>query len=135
MVVATAKLNAKPLANASVAFFVQRTFGRLSLGADTTLDDGTAAVALPTDLPGGANGQLQIIAEVKAAPSYAATEIRAELTGGTSKVPEADPFPRALWAPRAPLGLILTLVTLLSIVWSTYAFVITQLIKIRKGTD
>src|SRR5437762_10594386 len=45
--------NGKPVENATVSFGVRRTFGTLVLGEDRTLDDGSAAVPFPNDIPGG----------------------------------------------------------------------------------
>ncbi len=57
---ATVVAAGKPVANAAVTFAVQRTFGEMPLGNDTTLDNGTAAIAFPSDLPGGTTGILQL---------------------------------------------------------------------------
>jgi hypothetical protein len=43
------------------------------------------------------------------------------------------PFPRALWSPHAPIPLLATLCCLLGGVWTTYMFVISQIIAIKKG--
>ena len=132
IILATVTANEKPLANATVNFFVKRTFGNLNIGHDVTLDDGTAAVPFPADLPGGTKGQLQVIAVVSNPPDY--NSIRSEIVfEGARIIPvQAEVFPRALSAPQAPLGLILTIAVLLTVVWGTYIFVAAELIKIRK---
>lgn len=130
---ATVRLNGKALENVKVAFFVERTFGRLLLGQDTTLDDGTAAVAFPSDLPGGPTGELNVRAEIKAPAVYAGICTDDRFGGARKFQPDRHAFPRALWAPRAPVGLLLTLFVLLGTVWGAYAYVVTQLIHIKKG--
>lgn len=137
MLVATVTVDGKPLENARVALFVRRTFGELSLGEETTLDDGTAAVPFPQDLPGDAGGQLQVIARLKTPPQYMSVVSRETLPGGAVVVVENDPFPRAIWAPQAPLALIMVFVVLLGGVWGTYLFVVIQLkrIKPRSGVQ
>ena len=55
------------------------------------------------------------------------------ISGGTPFHPQPNLFPRALWSPHAPVGLIATIVSLLVIVWGNYAFVVSQLIKIKQG--
>jgi len=122
----------KPVENASVRFFIKRTFGNLLLGEDKTLDDGTAAVKFPKNLPGGATGQLHVIAEIKEPPE-SASRAETDVGGGANVEPVADPFPWALWAPHAPLPLVLSITILLAGVWSTYIFVVSQIIAIRKG--
>ncbi len=48
VLVASVRLDAKPLPEAQVAFFVERAFGRLSLGTNTTGVEGTASVGSPS---------------------------------------------------------------------------------------
>lgn len=133
VIVAKVTLNGKPVEDAKVTVQVQRTFGQITLGTEATLDDGTVAVPFPTDLPGGIAGQIQVVAEIKSPPEYAATRAQATLDGAPKVQLESNPFPRALWSPKAPLALILTIFTLLAIVWSTYIYVLVQLIKIKRG--
>lgn len=132
-VIARVHRNQQPVADTPVEFFVRRSLGQLSLGTHPTGPDGIAAIPFPADLPGGPNGELHVTAQIKspAAEPYARTE--SMINAGRPTTPEADPFPRALWSPRAPLALVFTIVGLLGIVWSTYSFVIVQLIKIRRA--
>ena len=132
VIVATVTREAKPVENVRVTLQVKRTFGSLTLGEDDTLDDGTVAVPFPADLPGDSEGKIEVLAQIKSPPEYASTRAQATLDGALKVRAEADPFPRALWSPHAPLALVLTIVTLLTIVWATYAFVVVQLIKIKR---
>jgi hypothetical protein len=132
MIGATVKLNDKPLVGAKIGFFVERSFGTLDIGHDETDDEGIAAVKFPDGLPGGTAGKLHIIARVTGAPRYAATAGDAMLDADVIIKPDPDPFPRALWAPHAPIPLILTLALALGGVWTTYIFVLTQLRALRK---
>jgi len=134
VIVATVKTNDKPVEGAKVAFTVKRTFGELPIGAEDTLDDGTAAVPFPVGLPGDAQGNLEVIAEIKVPKDFAGTRFQAPIEGGKIIPPEKDPFPRALWSPRAPVTLVITIFVLLGAVWGTYAYVVFQLIQIKKGS-
>lgn len=130
---ATVTVEGKPLANATVVFSIKRTFGNMTLGQDKTLDDGTAEVAFPSDLPGGGNGQLDVIATLSDPPQYAGMGGRAILPGAKAMATEISAnlaYPRALWAPRAPLLLIVTIFAILGIVWCVYGYVVVQLLKI-----
>jgi len=157
LVLATVTLDGKELEGVKVAFFVRRTFGLLPLGTEETLDDGTSAVPFPLVLPGGPTGKLQVIAEIKASEEFAAAHAEATLEaesdangmGGGPMLAsayskhslasqllganESDPFPRAVWAPKAPLPLLVTIATLVGGVWCAYAYVFVQLVRIRKG--
>jgi Ni/Fe-hydrogenase subunit HybB-like protein len=134
VLIATVTNSEKPIADAEVNFFVRRTFGRLHLGTETTSDIGQAAITFPKDLPGDAAGQLRIFAELTGGPSEG-TSVCTE-AGFEPRMPgrpDTDFFPRALWAPRAPWAVVLTIAALLTLVWSHFFFVIFQLFKIRKS--
>lgn len=135
VLVATVTRGGAAVEGAKVAFFVRRTFGLLPLGAEETIEDGTAAVPFPKRLPGGRDGKLEVIAEITAPEEYRSVRTATAVDGGIVVRREADPFPRALWAPRAPLSLVLTISLLLGAVWCTYAYVFLQLRAIRKGGD
>ena len=130
---ATVKVNGKPVENVAVSFAIKRTFGMLALGDDKTLDDGTAAMKFPTDLPGDAEGNLQVVAQIKAPAEYAGDSVQASLGGAKKFVADSSPLPRALWSPTAPYELIIPITVLLCGVWSAYAFVVAQIVGIRKG--
>ncbi len=133
MLLATVSKDGEPVEGALVAFFAERTFGLLGLGEEETLDDGTSAVPFPGDLPGGPTGTLRIVARVTAPEDLAGAEGRIAV-GGAGVVPLVDdPFPRALWAPDAPVALIGAFVVLLGGVWLTYAWVLRQMLLIRRG--
>jgi len=132
---ATVTQAGKPLESAAVEFSVRRSFGSLKLGNDTTLDDGTAAVKFPTGLPGNSAGELSLIAEVKTPPNLAGACAEIVSSGGTITPPDPDPFPRSLWSPRAPLPLLVVVFGLVVAVWSTYAYIVFQIVAIRKGAE
>jgi hypothetical protein len=126
-------LNGKPVAGVTVQFFVRRTFGNLKMGEDTTLDDGTCAIAFPSDLLGSSDGKLHLNVHVSTPAQYASVSSSADFPADAQPAIAADPFPRALWAPHAPLALLETIFVLVAGVWSCYAFVVYQIWSIRKG--
>ena len=130
---ATVLAGDKPVENATVSFGVKRTFGTLTIGEDKTLDDGTAVVRFPADLPGGRDGVLAIVAQVTLPGAGAPVHAEASIDGAKKVAVSDEPLPRALWAPHAPLALIFPIVGLLAAVWSTYAYAIAQIVAIRKG--
>ncbi len=132
MLIATVKSDGKLVQDVKVKFLIERAFGYLPIGEEATLDDGTAAVPFPKDLPGGPGGELRVVVQAETAPDSPPIQIRQTMRGGLITEPENEPFKRALWTPQAPLPLILTVLSLLAIVWATYGFVIVQLIKIKR---
>ena len=132
VLITTVKLDGKPLQGAQVSFFVRRSFGLILLGKDETLEDGTAAVPYPETLPAAPNGEFQLVVDVGGTSTYAVLRKVFQMQGGVKPAEEKNPFPRALWAPHAPIPLIVTIIGLLAIVWSAYTFVFVQLFKIHK---
>lgn len=130
---ATVLAKSKPVENVTLIFGVKRTFGTLVLGEDKTLDDGTAAVKYPADIPGGLDGKLEVVAEIKAPADYVPARAQATLEGARKLVVDPNPFPRALWGRRAPFELLVPIALLLGGVWSAYAFVFAQILAIRRG--
>ncbi len=130
---ATVSADGKPVEGATVVFTVQRTFGDLPIGKDQTLDDGTAQVPFPSDLPGGPTGELAVTATVQAPEKWAGATAKDVFPGAAKLATAAEPFPRALWAPRAPWLLVVTIAGLLLVVWCMYAYVATQLWAIARG--
>lgn len=128
MLVATVTLAGKPATNLKVSFFAHRTFGALTLGTDTTLDDGTAAVNFPASLPGDAKGELQLGAEIVGQPE---SRVLAVFPGGMPFHPTREEFPRALWSSRAPWLVLATVALLVALVWGAFAYVVFQLCGIR----
>lgn len=128
MLVGTVTEDGRPVAGATVAFSVTRTFGNMTLGTDQTLADGSAAVPFPHGLPGDVAGQLQVRATLQAPAELAGTSAAAAIRGDTPAQTTSGTEPRALWSTRPPLALVATIGCLLLCVWSTYAFVAGQLI-------
>jgi hypothetical protein len=133
MLVATVLRGEKPVEGACVLFFAERLLGWLALGKDVTIDDGSAAIVFPGDLPGGKDGTLRIKAVIESPPDLKSLSQISTLSGARVLVDKVDPFPRTLWGPRAPVALLATFGILLAGVWSAYGYIVFQLIKIARG--
>lgn len=130
---ATVTLDGNPVAGASVSFLVKRSFGDMEIGKDVTFDDGTAFVPFPSDLPGGPEGKLEVTVRITAPPSYAGALGQATLSGARAMQESSEPFPRTLWAPQPPVTLVAVIAAIVAGVWATYAYVVFQVLRIRKG--
>ena len=131
MLVASVTVGGRPAPGVVVGFFAHRHFGLLSLGEDATLDDGTAAIAFPRALPGDSRGDLRIRATVLSPDSLVGATADAVMSGGVPAGRNVGEYPRALWSTRSPIGLLVGITVLLLCVWSTYAFTVWQLLKLR----
>jgi CelD/BcsL family acetyltransferase involved in cellulose biosynthesis len=161
MLIATLTQDGKPLEGVPISFYVDRMFGRLLVGEDKTMEDGSAAVPAPEGMASGPGGELVVTAQATlpdAAPveAQASTEAAAPSTpaepvaspaatpsrvidaqftlkGEAKFLQEQEFVPRALWAPRAPVALLATITAILVVVWGSYVFVVSQIIKIKLG--
>jgi hypothetical protein len=126
---------AKPMKDVAVKFYVQRLFGDMPAAEDNTVttdEKGEAIFIFPKDITGDTSGKIIVEAKIIDSEQYGNVESKAPVQWGIAVPYEADPFPRALWAPKAPIGLILTLSILFGGIWITYFFVIYQLKKIKQ---
>jgi hypothetical protein len=132
VLVAKVSTNGRAVVHAVVEFSVTRTFGVMTLGQDTTRDDGTARVGFPVGLPGDARGELKFRVSIESPSDLIGPPLEVVLAGGAPRVPLIDNVPRALWSSRAPLPMVATIIFLLLCVWITYAFVVIQLLAMSR---
>lgn len=131
VLVAAVTVGGVPAPGVTVEFFAYRHLGLLALGEDETLDDGTAAVSFPRGLPGNLRGDIRFRAAVLSPDSLAGAAAETVMSGGVPARQDAGEPPRALWSTRAPTALLVGITVLLLCVWSTYAFTIWQLMRLR----
>jgi hypothetical protein len=119
-----------PVSGETVSVFVPRMFSNFTIGELTLDDAGSASLEFPSDLPGGKDGNLTIVAAFIDNPTYGNVEKRETIRWGipTDYLPTSH---RALWTQRAPGWMIYTLSILLAGVWGHYFFAIISLIRIR----
>jgi hypothetical protein len=127
-----------PVKDYPVHFYVKRLFGLMPvLDANTsnTDDNGLATFAYPKDIPGDTAKNMVIVARVEDNDQYGTVEAVAPSLWGTPLIIDKNPFPRALWEPKAPPSLIITLSIIFGSIWSIYFFMFLQLRKIKKDKE
>ncbi len=130
LIIATVMNGQTPIEGVDVSIGVQRKFGVLVLGVDTTLDDGTAAVEFPAALPGDENGHILVIASVNDSATLAAAVGKQEFSGVRAVPKTLAEFPQALWSPRKLWPLIAVISVLAGGVWITFSVVVSLLVRI-----
>ena len=123
-----------PVSGETVTVFVPRMFSNLIIGEIILDDAGTASLEFPTDIPGGKEGNLEIVAAFIDNATYGNVEKRETVHWGlpTDYLPTSH---RALWTQRAPSWMIYTLSVLLAGVWGHYFFAIISLIRIKRNAN
>lgn len=124
-----------PVQEVGVNFYVQRLLGVMPVGEEytgETDENGEAALWFPKGIPGDAQGNLTLVARLEDHELFGNVEAKADAKWGVPLPVEKDPFPRALWEPRAPIQMLITFSVLFGGVWTTYLFVFYQLFKIRR---
>ena len=130
--VARVTANGHAVPKALVEFSIRRTFGFMILGQETTGDQGIATIPFPVGLPVDAHRELLVrVAVQRPTNPAAATVFEQKVEGGAPRIARQARAPRALWSSRTPLPMLATIIALLLCVWSTYAFVVRQLVVMR----
>ena len=120
------------VADENVSLFVQRMFSRLKVGEATTDEDGTATINVPMDLPGDAEGKLEIIALLEDHDDFGSVRGLLTPAWGDPVSDLSQKLPRALWSPYPPLWMILTFLVLMVTVWGHYVIIFLKLQKVKK---
>ena len=123
-----------PLKEIPVSFFTQRMFGNVPAAEEYTVntdETGLASFVYPKNIPGDGKGNIVLVTSIVNDEVFGTVEKKATAQWGTVLLPEKDPFPRALWEPRAPLQLIITISLLFGGVWIIYFFIFSQMYRIK----
>lgn len=126
------KQDSIPLAGEPVNIYVSRMFSLLKIGEGSFDDQGRFTADFPADLPGEADGNVQIIARIEDNEQYANIETAQSYPWGVPSMHGLYGSQRALWTEIAPVWMIITLTILLLGVWGHYMYVIIQLILIKR---
>jgi len=121
-----------PAADEDIYFFVPRMFSDLPVGEEFLDEDGQIAIEFPDDIPGDADGFLEVVVRFDQHYLFGTVEKRQKIQWGIPTKHEIPISYRALWTQIAPMWMIISLSIMLVGVWSHYIFVIIQLFKIRR---
>lgn len=115
MVIATVSQAGKSLEGVKVAFSVEVESELRALSQDETLEDGSAAVRFPDGVPGGPEGELRIVAEIREPGALAGARTEGVFPGGI-------PVPARPWRPASPATIMVVGLTVLAGIVSAIAF-------------
>jgi hypothetical protein len=127
--------NHTPLKGVDVLFLIKKSFGSLPLGdAVSTDENGEATVDFPLDMPGDASGDLTVIAKVEENDQTGELLTSKSSNWGVPTDVKNTIDKRALWASaaNAPIPLVVTVVTIVALVWGTIFYIILQVVAIRR---
>lgn len=127
--------NHTPLKGVDVIFLVKKSFGSLPLGDAVTTDEhGEATADFPTDIPGDAQGNLTVLAKVEENDQTGELLASKETNWGVPTTVKDTVDRRALWATadNAPLPLVITVVSLVALVWGIIFYMLYQLVVINR---
>jgi hypothetical protein len=127
--------NHTPLKGVDVVFAVKKSFGSLPLGDAVTTDEKGEAVAdFPTDIPGDESGNLTVTAKVEENDQTGELLATKSTNWGVPTTVKDTVDRRALWATadNAPIPLVITVVSLVALVWGTIFYMLYQLVIINR---
>ncbi|MEX6688502.1 hypothetical protein QTN47_13395 [Danxiaibacter flavus] len=121
---------------ADVHFFIKKSFGLLPIGdAVSTDDNGEALAEFPMDIPGDQSGNVTVIAKIEDNEQVGNLETSKVTNWAVpTKTDHGDPK-RALWASadNAPIPLVVTVTSIVALVWGTIFYILFQLAAIKKA--
>ncbi len=128
----------KPIAKATINFYIQRLFGTMPAAEDrtaTTDDKGEGTFILPRDIKGDTLGNIIVVAKIEDNDIYGNVDSKVDAKLGIALLVDKNPFPRALWEPRAPAPLVITISVIFSCVWLVYISLFYTIIKISRDKN
>lgn len=121
-----------PVADEDVYVYIGRSFADLPVGEDFLDENGEFTMKVPDDIPGDAEGFIEVIARFNDHYLYGTVENRQLIQWGVPAFYDIIAAERTLWTQIAPLWMIITLSILLVGVWSHYAYVVISIIRIKR---
>lgn len=123
----------EPINGAGVKLLVERLFGKLQVDEDKITDkDGLAVFAVNENIPGDAEGNLKLIAQLSDQEAFGVITASAFLPVGKATNNPSLIAERAMWGKmvKAPIWVLLGYSSLVLAAWGTIFFVLFQLKKI-----
>jgi len=130
-----------PVENTKINFYVPRLFSDQLIG-ESKFNEGKSSIEFPNNIAGDTIGNISIIARIEDHDNYGtvARQLENFRWGNTEPIEDDKSLmtiqinipTRALWHSNAPMWMIVTLVILLTGVWSHYMYVIYQLVKLHQ---
>ncbi len=117
-----------------VTISVPTLFGDMTLGKGN-LEEGECKISFPENLPGDSLGNLEIIAKIVDSEDFGNVEKREDIPWGIFRRytdSEESSSKGKLWTYYAPVWMVVTLIILMTGVWSHFGYVIYKMYKINK---
>jgi hypothetical protein len=121
-----------PVPDEDVYVYVKRMFNDLPVAEDFLDENGEYVTVLPDDIPGNAEGDIEVIARFNEHYMFGTVEKRQIIPWGVPTQYDFAVTQRTLWTQIAPLWMIITLSILLTGVWGHYIYVVAQLFRLRR---
>lgn len=125
-----------PVEEVDLYFYVERTFGLLPIGDvfNTTDESGIVEIEFPGDLPGGEEGQVNIVVKLMESDIYNDLTLETTKNWGVPTSLDISEEQRSLWAAaaNAPIPLVIITSSLILAMWFMIFYIIYMLIKISR---
>lgn len=122
------------ISDLEVSISVPTLFGDMILGKGN-LEEGICQINFPENLPGDSLGNLEIIAKIVDSEEFGNVEKIESIPWGVQRMPtevEESGSKGKLWTYNAPLWMVITLIILMTGVWSHFGYVIYKMYRINK---
>jgi len=122
-----------PINEMDIYVYVKSLFNPLKVGS-SWIEEGEASFEFPMDLPGDTLGNLNFIAKIEDSDDHGIIEVMGNKDWALKKVINHE-IDRGLGDTAAPLWMVYTLITLLSLVWFHYIYIIYIYFVIKREGD
>jgi len=120
-----------PVMGKEIVLYVERMVGNYSLGSAETDEEGIAIMEIPTDIPGGLTGVINMILKLED-DDYGTIQYSLEKPWGIPIVEIELENQRTLWTPDPPYWMLTIFLAILIGIWLHYILIFRDLFLVSK---
>jgi hypothetical protein len=124
-----------PVEELEILIGVQRLYSVLPVDDMETDEDGFAELEFPDNIPGNADGAIQVVARIDDSDDFGTVAAIATADWGVPVSYEIKPLPRQLFTDEAPLWMIASVFVMLLGAWYHFFLSVSKLVKLKKAKD
>lgn len=121
-----------PVVDEAVTLSINRLFSKLPIAVGSTDENGVFEFTYEDDIPGDAEGNITIVAQMIESSFYGTVEAEKQALWGEPVDHTVDVSARALWTNQAPLWMLVATFIVLAGVWFNFGLAIYNLLKVKR---
>ena len=122
-----------PVEELEILIGVQRLYSVLPIDDMETDEDGMAEMEFPDDIPGNAEGIIEIVTRIDDSDDFGTVAVKSSTDWGVPVSYEVQPLPRQLFTDEAPIWMIASVFVMLLGAWYHFFLSVSKLVKLKKA--